>query len=313
MLLSTRLFPRKGGAKGYLASGIAARCDWVLFSDWNSPQTHLRRYRVLGSPRHVFLSLRAPFPALAAFVNDVLPLITEPFVLVSGSEDCTIPKQIDHRWREFSADEDRMIKQVLDHPLLLRWFAENLVDASDPRFSPLPVGMVTTDGRDPVVLPDSPPLQKDRPLTVLCGHRVRDGAQWETRRTVTGLARGPWQQFCTVPEIDLPEPEFLELMRSHAFVLCAEGGGVDPSPKAWTALLNGAIPIIRRTATAAAYANLPVAFVEHWDAQAITPGRLNHWSRTFAPFHDDPDLRAQTCTRLGLDFWWAQIAQAARA
>lgn len=38
----------------------------------------------------------------------------------------------------------------------------------------------------------------------------------------------------------------MRLMQSHAFVLCAEGGGVDPSPKAWQAILHGAIPIIRR-------------------------------------------------------------------
>lgn len=313
MLLSTRLFPKNGGAKGYEITGIAACCDWVLLSDWQSPQTHLHRNRPQGAPRHVFLSLRAPFPALAAFVHDVLPLITEPFVLVSGSEDCTLPRQTDHRWRAFNEDEDRMIAQVLEHPLLLRWFAENLIDDTDPRFTPLPVGMVYPDGIAHPPPVDPAPPQHDRPLTVLCGHRTRDGAQWETRRSVTELAQGPWKQFCTVPHGDLPEAEFLNLMRSHAFVLCAEGGGVDPSPKAWQAILSGAIPIIRKTGTSAAYANLPVAFVEQWDAQSIKLGRLVHWKRTRAPFFDNPDLRVQTLERLELAYWWDQIEQIARS
>jgi len=308
---SIRLFPKLGGADGYRITGIAGRCDWVLLSDSQPPLTHLTRVVPTDTPRHIFLSMRNPFAALASFARDVLPGLRAPFVLVSGSEDSTLPHQSDQRWRRFDAGEQQIIATILNHPLLIRWFAENLDDASDPRFAPLPTGMVYPDGVH--ATPETPPPpQHSRPLRILVGHRVRSGPQWELRRGVTAHARSIWAPFCTVPDGDISEPEFLALMRSHAFVLCAEGGGLDPSPKAWQAILSGAIPIICKTGTQAAYAQLPVAFVETWDAASLTPDRLAAWHRDLAPTYDRIELRAQTLTRLNMDYWWDQIAVQAR-
>jgi len=310
---ATRLFPKFSGAAAYALTGVAARCDWALLSDTRPPHTHLRQLRTTDSPRHVFLSLRNPFAALAAFATEVLPRLRAPFVLVSGSEDCTLPHQRDQRWRSFDATEQGYIRTILESPLLIRWVAENLDDASDRRFVPLPTGMVYPAG-PPVAAPaPNPPPQQGRVLRVLVGHRVRTGPQWELRRTVTALATQDWAGFCTLPEGELPEPAFLALMDQHAFVLCAEGGGLDPSPKAWQAILQGAIPIIRKTATHAAYAQLPVAFVEDWTRDSLTPERLAAWHSALAPFYDTPALRAQTLERLGADYWWQQIAALARA
>ena len=311
-LQSTRLFPKSGGASAYALSGIAERCDWVLLSDTRAPFTHLHRAKPVDTPRHIFLSLRNPFAALAAFATDVLPSLNAPFVLVSGSEDCTVPRQCDRRWRAFNDSEQQMISRILDHPLLIHWFAENLEDDSNPRISPLPTGMVYPEG-PPKDLPRiCPPPLHSRPLRVLCGHRVRNGPQWDLRRDVSARARTKWAAFCTLPDRDLPEPEFLALMHSHAFVLCAEGGGLDPSPKAWQAILCGAIPIIRKTGTYRAYAQLPVAFVDSWHADSLTPAALMAWYQPLAPFYDTPALRAQTLTRLGLSYWWGKIEAWAR-
>ncbi|MEN9063000.1 hypothetical protein [Ponticoccus litoralis] len=37
--LTTRLFPKAGGADRYRISGLAARCDWVVLSDTQPPVT----------------------------------------------------------------------------------------------------------------------------------------------------------------------------------------------------------------------------------------------------------------------------------
>ncbi|MDR7127306.1 hypothetical protein [Pseudotabrizicola sp. 4114] len=309
---SLRLFPKLQGANAYAITGIAAQCDWVLLSDARPPFTHLHRARPTDAPRHIFLSLRNPFSALAHFATEVLPNLHMPFVLVSGSEDCTLPQQCDRRWRAYTAAEQQMIATILDHPLLLRWFAENLEDDSDPRFSPLPTGMVYPGGVPETLAAVSCPPLHSRPLKVLCGHRVRNGAQWELRRAVTERAANDWADFCTVPDGELPEPEFLALMRSHAFVLCAEGGGLDPSPKAWQAILSGAIPIVRKTGTYKAYAQLPVAFVDDWHSESLSPAKLSAWRESFAPYQDPLVLRGQTLERLGLAYWWDQIKAAAR-
>jgi hypothetical protein len=40
---------------------------------------------------------------------------------------------------------------------------------------------------------------------------------------------------------------------------------MDPSPKAWEAIMVGSIPIIARSTLDDAYQHLPVAFVESWE------------------------------------------------
>jgi hypothetical protein len=60
------------------------------------------------------------------------------------------------------------------------------------------------------------------------------------------------------------------MLRRYAFVLCPEGGGLDPSPKAWEALLAGCVPIVRRTATTEGYSDLPVLYIDHWSPGALS-------------------------------------------
>ncbi|WP_139186617.1 hypothetical protein [Sulfitobacter delicatus] len=141
---------------------------------------------------------------------------------------------------------------------------------------------------------------------------MREGEQWKIRREVTTRAEGEWSDWCTVAREELSEPEFLAEVENHAFVFCVEGGGLDPSPKAWQAILHGAIPIIRKTGTYRAYAELPVAFVPDWRANCFNPECLKVWRNHLAPYYDEPALRASTLTRLGLDYWWRKISTAKR-
>lgn len=303
---STRLFPKQSGADKYVATGIAARCDWVLYSDQKAPEIQLRGVESTRHPRHIYLSLRAPVAALTHFASEILPKLTTPFILVSGSEDCTFPVQTDARWRPFDAPTRAAIDAILASPLLKHWAAENLDLALHPKLRPLPAGMVFSDApkiRDMIEVPDVPALAH-RPLTVLCAHRVREGAQWQLRKQVTACAKTHWGPFCHLVEHELPEAAFLELCTRHAFVLCAEGGGLDPSPKAWQAILHGAIPIIRRTPVTPAYAHLPVAVVEDWAPAALTPARLAEWRADLAPWQDTEAGRGETLHRLGADYWW---------
>jgi len=255
--------------------------------------------------------MREPFLAIRYFSEHVLPTLSRPFVLITGSEDITIPIQTDQRWRPFDAAEQGLIQQLLNHPLLVRWFAENLDDDSHPGFSPLPLGMVFPQGhpKNGITVGTIPALA-DRPLRVLCGHRVRPGPQWDLRKTVSGLARTCWSEWCTHLDEEVSERAFMDLVESHAFVICAEGGGLDPSPKAWQVILHGAIPIIRRTPTTAAYASLPVAYVSDWAPEALTQKMLQDWHTSFSPAHDTPAQREAIVDKLGIDFWWAKITTA---
>ncbi|MCG6943341.1 MAG: hypothetical protein LJE69_19075 [Thiohalocapsa sp.] len=305
--LSTRLFPKNEGATGYRITGLASRCDWVILSDYKSPTLHLHRNRDTESPSHIFLSLRSPFAAIRYFADCVLPALTSDFVLVTGSEDVTLPHQIDARLRPFNTEEERAIARILGHPGLVHWYVENLDDEGLPKCSPIPLGLVFPDGgASSITVPASPRL-RGRDLRVLCAHRHREGRQWESRREVSRFAAGPWYSFCTTPEGELPQSEFLAAMEAHAFVVCVEGGGLDPSPKAWAALLHGAIPIIRRTALMPAYARLPVVFVQAWRPEAIDASRLCKWRDDLSVWFDDRCRREEVIRRLGLDYWWSYI------
>lgn len=306
----TRLFPKNRGADAYALTGLAARCDMVVLSDLVAPNIHVHRRLGGEPPRHIFLSLRAPFHALRFFAEDVMPHLSAPFILVSGSEDITLPRQTDRRWRGYSAKEGEMLDQILAHPLLRHWYAENLDQAGHPKRSPLPLGMVYPEGTAGQKVRPAVPALAQRPGRAFCAHRLREGPQWEVRRHVTALAEGPWRSFCSMPQAEIPESAFIQAIAEHAFVICVEGGGLDPSPKAWLALANGAVPIVRRTALADAYAHLPVAFIDDWTEEALSEAKLKEWQAHLAPAFDTPAGRDRTLFRLSLDYWWQLVSTA---
>lgn len=308
-LLSTRLFPKDLGASEYQITGIAAKCDWVVLSDRCLPQIHVHKNFDVDEPNSIFLSMRAHEIALRYFVRDILPKLRKPFVLITGSEDATMPNQIDQRLVQLNEDDRDCIQSLLKHPLLLRWAVENLDDASHPLTMPIPTGMIYTDDPKIRATVDVPYCSKlrSRPLNILCGHRVRDGGQWDLRKSISETARANWSDWCTVLDEEVPEPEFLDLIKSHSFVLCAEGGGLDPSPKAWQSILHGAIPIIRKSALYSAYRQLPVAFVDDWSKESITPLQLVKWRTDLIKHYDEPDLRKKVLEKLCVDYWWKQV------
>jgi hypothetical protein len=303
---STRLFPAKCGANGYRINGIAERCDWVILSDHRRPKIHFHQNIKTEQPRHIFLSMRYGYRAIHYFARMVLPQINSNFILITGSEDMTLPNQCDRRKRPFNKLERSYIEEILTHPKLIHWFCENLDDDSHPLMSPIPIGFIFKSGPKAISIPDSPSL-KQRPLRVLCAHRIRKGPQWEPRRQVTRLGLSDWSRWCTVIEDEISENEYMKLLREHRFVLCVEGGGVDPSPKAWHTLLNGAIPIIRSASLKRAYQELPVAFITDWQSQYISEEILQKWSDQLSPQFEDKSANGLLMKKLGIDFWWDKI------
>lgn len=309
-LHSTRLFPIGEGADKYEVTGIASLCDWVVFSDRSSPYTALKGAEVCSNPETIFLSFRNPFAALLFFHINVLPRLKKPFVLISGSSDVTIPNQIDLRWRTFSTEEHKMITDILDHPLLVHWFAENLDSKAHRKMAALPLGMLSNE---PTVWSESARRTDNtsfssRPNMVLCAHRVRQGPQWEPRRTVSHLAKEYWNEFCSVVDTELSEAEYRDQLEKHRFVLCVEGGGLDPSPKVWHAILAGCIPIICRSALSNVYEdNLPTLVIDGWNAESLSMPILKREEIRLSPHFSDTKKRKLVLEKLKLNFWWGII------
>lgn len=310
--LSTRLFPKFQGADAYRLSGIAARCDWVVLSDRKEPCVASRLNKEVEHVQTVFVSLRSHEAALEYFFSFVLPRLKRNFVLVTGSEDITLPNQIDKRWPSLPANLREHIEKLVEHPLLLHWFCENLDEQFHAKVSPLPLGIVEPDvDKDLKVRPSDWGGLATRAKRILCAHRVRDGEQWQLRRHVTELARTHWRSFVTILDEPVEEEEFYALLRTHAFVLCVEGGGLDPSPKAWHSLLNGAVPILRRTATTAGYDNLPVVKVDGWSKETLSSNKLDVWCDYYFQSGLMLENKNETLRKMSLDYWWNFITEGA--
>ena len=174
----------------------------------------------------------------------------------------------------------------------------------------LPVGYVFKQEPSNIVKLTPPEAAiTDRPLKIFCAHRVRDGEQWDERRYLTKLCRQKFSGFATVCEDEISEIEFERQVRQHPFVICAAGGGLDPSPKAWRSIANGSIPIIKSSVLEDAYAQLPVAFVDDWTADCLSEEKLRAWLNELAPYYTPGPLRAETLNKLSLDYWWGRILE----
>lgn len=255
----------------------------------------------------MFLSLREPFEAIHYFSRNVMPKITSPIVLVSGSEDITIPRQTDCRWRSFNDEERVMIERVRKDPRVLHWFIENR-DQVLGKTSSMPLGYVLKENQSHSIrVPDVGSRLADRPLKALCAHRVRKGPQWETRRQITRLCRTSFSDFVDVVDEEMSVPKFIRMIRERPFVICAKGGGLDPSPKAWLTLMQGSIPIIESSSLDDAYSLLPVAIVKDWSPDCLSAAQLRHWLQLYSPYFEKPELRQEVCRRLSLDYWWGRV------
>jgi len=306
-LHSTRLFPNPSAPYGVHLGGVAERCHFFLNpANKQKPVVQLRPCD--EPPLVLFLCCHKLLDALQ-FIRKWSECVKRQFILVSGSSDATLPRQVDARYPSFGFAERRLISEIINCPNLLHWFAENLDEGGHPKLSPLPLGMVFPCGapRDGSIVPSVPRLA-DRQPRVFCAHRHREGPQWLLRRRVSALAKGPWLDFCTEPDSELSKAEFMAEIEQYSFVICAEGGGLDPSPKAWSALLHGAIPIIHATALAPAYAHLPVAMIDEWRENALTRKKLAEWRDALLPWFDIPDKRQEVIRRLSSDYWWEIIA-----
>lgn len=304
----TRLFPKNQGADKVIINGLAAKCDWVLLSDHKAPETLLVKQRNIEVPKTIFISFRNAYSALAYFYKHVLPQASSPFIIISGSEDTTFPEQIDKRRRAFNEEENELIENILESPKLIHWFAENLSSNSHSKLSPIPLGLVYPhSNQDPSLPWDTVPPTHSRPNKVLCAHRVREDNQWDLRKRVTKIATNEWQPFCQVLDKELSERTFLTLCKTVSFVICVEGGGLDPAPKVIHSILMGAIPIIKRSPTSEVYAELPVAFVDDWTSTAINEKKLEHWKKQLSQWYDEPDKRIKVLKKLDIEYWWNKL------
>jgi hypothetical protein len=91
---------------------------------------------------------------------------------------------------------------------------------------------------------------------------------------------------------------FVETLSKYTFTLCVNGGGLDPSPKAFEAIIAGSIPIIKYSSGIySAYKDLPV----------VTSEKLEKWLHSVRPFYEDIKLRREILYKLTYEYWNSYI------
>ena len=273
-------------------------------ADWS-----LSAYGAYGElskqPRTVFVKGDREFDF---FIDRVLPLIkpSTRFVLISADTDLTLPRQTDKRSPSYEEIGlyDRLMRLASDSRIV-SWYTENL-DIFHPRFYPLPLGCHESRERNfflDELRHGKPISMTNKRLRAICAHRTREGAQWEKRKAVTELCKNQWSGCVDYFEF-IPNDSFRATLSGYPFVICVGGGGLDPSPKAWVAMLSGAIPIIERNPTTVGYADLPVVFVDEWNEQTITKEKLSEWLENLAPYFEDQNKRRAVLEKLSLGYWF---------
>eukprot|EP01036_Dinobryon_divergens_P026941 gene26940-35640_t len=274
-------------------------------------------YGNIAIPRTIFVAT----VSLDSFVRSVLPRLTHPFILYSGMNEYTIPHNLDLRFNSNRIKRKflPLWKEITEHNLLLRWYVENH-DLVHPKVSTMPIGLKPTDfirNNQKDFLRKIENITKplySRPLKVLSVDRVRDGPQWADRKNAHHLCAEMQGDLCQVANSSLSHREFIVTISQYPFLLCVHGGGIDPSPKAWEAMLVGTIPVLEHSALDDAYSHFPVAFVDNitdflrWNTSEIK-STLTQWLRQLGKYYErGSQLRNDTLHKLSTGYWFHKIS-----
>lgn len=259
-------------------------------------------------PRRVFVFSGGVTPAnLLTFTEQRLREGACLKVLVLAGSDRTFPKQIDQRHNgnpAGSIEATRQLVELLSRNGASMW-VENL-DTYGLGINPLPTGFLP--GKDPgavrMLRPPAWKVPQSSEPRVLLFQRTRDGSQWDARREVEKLAETVWADFVDIHRDPVSIAVYRKTLKNYPLNLCVEGGGLDPSPKAFETLWAGSIPIIRRSATSEAYRELPVIFVDEWAPESLSLDTLV--AQTERLKFDWPDW-SRVRRRLTERYWWKKV------
>ena len=251
------------------------------------------------------------------------------FILYTGGTDMTIPTGSGDvrmgypRW--FGAHGQGWESMIKD-PRIVHWYAENH-DMPHPKITTLPTGFTEDVYYDPLPqgasYPDEESWQplEERPLYVLSADRVRVGAQWKAREEMEKHCKAV--TWCVQPHDDIfthtdkrdetglgmPHKVYLNDLRKVPFIACVHGGGMDPSPKAFEAIMHGTIPIVRKTLLYDSYHMFPIAWIDEWaDLFALNDSNrtalFQKWIRDLGPYYEKGSaLRQKVLERMTTAYW----------
>lgn len=235
------------------------------------------------------------------FVQNVLPHIKHTFVLVSGDSDMCIPMQALDRFQT---------NVLINHPRLLKWFAQNVFVVAHPKISQLPIGLdyhtisdnptctarMDDERREPIfqekilteIREKCKPFHERIPL-IYVNFTMSNDRFKQRRQSLSQIQPNLLAIYAT----RIKRTINWKNISQYAFVLSPFGMGMD-CHRTWEALCLGAIPIVKANGFKPMLADLPVLFVNEW--HEITRELLDETIQTFK----DKEFKYE---KLTLQYW----------
>lgn len=305
-IMSTRL-PKKSVYEKKDLIGVSAFCDWFICGD------NVIMNKTDCVPDSIFISSYKIAESIFFFSTTILPTLTKEVVLVIASEDVSFPLGIeDVRFAKEIRKIEKEIDVIMKSDKVKHIFVENL-DLLHKKLSPIPLGFHPAFDKRVVALYEDlmtcTTIKTDREINVFCSHRLRIGEQWKERHIAKGLCLNAWRDLVVWKQSNLSQEEFKNNLLKSKFCICVRGGGIDPSPRAWMALLCGCFLIMKDSKLNSAYNRFPVIFVKEWNASTITQSKIKEWNQKYDEFYKNDENRIRVLRMLTLAYWQQQISR----
>lgn len=276
------------------------KCDWNYANN-----------KLIGNeniqPKTIFIKVEF----IESFYNSYYKKIenNNKFIVISGGGDITTPNNIDERFNglHLIQNNKKIITEMLNDKRLIAWYCENC-DELLPKMRGIPTGIINNASLEKYYTkihenPDD--VNFENKINVLCCHRTR---HWTKERLIVNkLCNNEWKSIVTFLQ-NINNNDFINTLSKYTFTLCVQGGGLDPSPKAFEAIIAGSIPIIKKSdGIYDAYKNLPVVFIDDWTSNSITEQKLKEWLEELRIYYEVPKLRQGILYKLSGNYWWSYI------
>ena len=231
--------------------------------------------------------------ALNNFIVNYLPKLTMPFILVSGDSDATIP-----------SDFQNESSHILNHPLLICWYAQNCVSPSE-KLKQIPIGLdfhtlasrtVEWGPRQSVESQTSDILRLRSTSAKRLNKCYANFQFLMTTRYATDrhdAMANISSDLVFYEPVKIPRIRCWENMVKYKYVISPHGNGLD-CHRTWEALALGCIPVVKTSPLDPLFRGLPVMIVHDWkditqelldtfvpDYDEISKLELSHWCNIF--------------------------------
>ena len=239
-----------------------------------------------------------------AFVQDVLPRVKVPFILIVGATDATF-------YQDYP--EKQALIKAIESPLLIHLFIQNCA-YTHKKITQIPIGIdlhtsvywPERHGSNKTLLPmqqlkelesicSSLKPTEDRPIKSICDFAFNDSMHGkyqrhldfhEDRKTIWSILAT--KGFATHLSQKVSRKELWQLKGGCAFDISPPGNGVD-CHRTWESLALGCIVIIKDSFLNPLFEDLPVVIVKSWSD--ISEQSLHQWKDAFKGAFTQPKYR----------------------